>query len=178
MPMIDAYATTGTFSDKHALAHDLVTTVMRWEQLPPISLFRDNTAFIHDLPAGAISNVTGDSNYIRIQVLTPIGTLDRAKQLGVVKELTMIVTAVAGDPTQAERTWVLVTRVTRRRVGHRRSRRHQRRHRQRSAGEARHGFRGGTRRPVDPETCPLVVIKRIEADVTPASTVLGPRRLA
>jgi len=110
MPMIDVYAVAGTFGDKRTLARDLASAVMRWEQVPPIALFRDNTAaFIHDLPEGAISNVSGDGSYVRVQVLTPIGTLDRDKQLGVVKELTEIVAAAAGDPTQAERTWVLLT---------------------------------------------------------------------
>src|SRR6476469_9802848 len=110
MPMIDVYAEAGTFDDKHTLAHDLASAVMRWEQVPPIALFRDNTAaFIHDLPEGAISNVSGDRNYVRVQVLTPVGVLDREKQLGVVKELTEIIAAAAGDPTYAERTWVLIT---------------------------------------------------------------------
>jgi len=45
-----------------------------------------------------LSNVAGDSNYVRVQVLTPVGVLDRDKQLGVVKELTDIVAAAAGDP--------------------------------------------------------------------------------
>jgi phenylpyruvate tautomerase PptA (4-oxalocrotonate tautomerase family) len=73
-------------------------------------LFQKNTAaFVHDLPADSLSNVDGDSNYVRVQVLTPIGVLDRDKQLGVVRELTDIVTAAAGDPTMAERTWVLIT---------------------------------------------------------------------
>jgi phenylpyruvate tautomerase PptA (4-oxalocrotonate tautomerase family) len=44
-----------------------------------------------------------------VQVLTPIGVLDRDKQLGVVKELTEIVSAAAGDPSLTERTWVLLT---------------------------------------------------------------------
>ena len=57
----------------------------------------------------AISNVAGQSNYVRIQVLTPIGVLDREKQLGVVEELTDIVSAAAGDPSLCERTWVLLT---------------------------------------------------------------------
>ena len=44
-------------------------------------LFSDNTAaFIHDLPEEAISNVSGDGNYVRVQVLTPVGVLDREKQ--------------------------------------------------------------------------------------------------
>jgi len=110
MPMIDVYAADGTFSDKHALAQDLAAAVMRWEQVPDLALFRNNTAaFVHDLPADSISNVNGESNYVRVQVLTPIGVLDRDKQLGVVKELTEIVAAAAGDPGLAERTWVLLT---------------------------------------------------------------------
>ena len=74
MPMIDVYAAAGTFSDSHTLAQDLARAVMRWEPVPEIPLFTDNTAaFIHDLAAAAISNVAGDSNYVRVQVLTPGG---------------------------------------------------------------------------------------------------------
>jgi phenylpyruvate tautomerase PptA (4-oxalocrotonate tautomerase family) len=110
MPMIDVYATEGMFKDKHMLAQDLAKAVMRWEQVPEIPLFQDNTAaFIHDLPADAISNASGDSNYVRVQVLTPTNVLDRDKQLGVVKELTEIVVAAAGDSTLTDRTWVLIT---------------------------------------------------------------------
>jgi phenylpyruvate tautomerase PptA (4-oxalocrotonate tautomerase family) len=110
MPMIDVYAAEGTFTDKHALARDLAAAVMRWEKVPDIAMFRNNTAaFIHDLSAEAVSNVAGDSNYVRVQVLTPIGVLDRDKQLGVVRELTDIVAGAAGDPQLTERTWVLIT---------------------------------------------------------------------
>ena len=110
MPMIDVYAADGTFADKHVLARDLAAAVMKWEQVPPISLFEKNTAaFIHDLPAEAISNVAGDSDYVRVQVLTPAGVLDRDKQLGVVEELTEIVARAAGNPKLSERTWVLIT---------------------------------------------------------------------
>src|SRR5713226_6919771 len=107
MPMIDVYATTGTFASTHQLAQDLAKAVMRWEGVPTIPLLLDNTAaFVHELPRDAISNATGVSNYVRVQVLTPINVLDRDKQLGVVKELTEI--AAAGDPTLAKRTWVLI----------------------------------------------------------------------
>lgn len=110
MPMIDVYAVAGTFGDKRTLTRDLASAVMRWEQVPPIALFRANTAaFIHDLPDGAISDVNGDGDHVRVQVLTPVGTLDRDKQLGVVRELTEIVAAAAGDPALAERAWVLLT---------------------------------------------------------------------
>jgi phenylpyruvate tautomerase PptA (4-oxalocrotonate tautomerase family) len=110
VPMIDVYSTEGTFADKHGLARDLAAAVMRWEKVPELSLFKKNTAaFVHDLPAGSLSNVDGDGNYVRVQVLTPAGVLDRNKQLGVVRELTDIVAGAAGDPTLAERTWVLLT---------------------------------------------------------------------
>jgi phenylpyruvate tautomerase PptA (4-oxalocrotonate tautomerase family) len=110
MPMIDVYATAGTFKDRKALAQNLAAAVMRWEGVPAIPLFKDNTAaFVHDLSADSVSNVSGDSNYVRVQVLTPVGVLDRDKQLGVVRELTDLVAAAAGDPTLTERTWVLIT---------------------------------------------------------------------
>jgi len=110
MPMIDVYCATDTFSDRHTLARDLAAAVMRWEQVPDISLFRQNTAaFIHDLPGDALSNVDGDRDHVRVEVLTPTGVLDREKQLGVVRELTDIVAAAAGDPSLVERTWVLIT---------------------------------------------------------------------
>ena len=110
MPMIDVYAAEGTFPDPHVLARDLAAAVMRWEQVPDLPLFANNTAaFIHDMDAATISNVEGESNYVRVQVLTPVGVLDRDKQLGVVKELTDLVAAAAGDPSLRERTWVLLS---------------------------------------------------------------------
>ena len=110
MPMIDVYATDGTFADNHALAQNLAAAVMRWEQVPDLALFRNNTAaFVHDLPADSIANVAAESNYVRVQVLTPVGVLDRDKQLGVVKELTEIIAAAGADPTLTQRTWVLLT---------------------------------------------------------------------
>jgi phenylpyruvate tautomerase PptA (4-oxalocrotonate tautomerase family) len=108
--MIDAYAVAGTFADKHQLAVDLATAVMTIEQVPDIPMFRQNTAaFVHDLPADSLSNVDGDSNYVRVQVLTNSGALDREKQLAVVRQLTDIISAAAGDPTLVDRTWVLLT---------------------------------------------------------------------
>jgi len=110
MPMIDVYATAGTFTDQHQLAIDLAAAVMTIEQVPDIPMFRHNTAaFVHDLPAGALSNVDGESNYVRIQVLTNAGALDRGKQLAVVERLTDIAVKAAGDPALANRTWVLLT---------------------------------------------------------------------
>jgi phenylpyruvate tautomerase PptA (4-oxalocrotonate tautomerase family) len=110
VPMIDVYATEGTFARPHDLARDLAAAVMRWEQVPDLALFRNNTAaFVHELPPGAISNVVGEGDYVRVQVLTPVGVLNREKQLGVVSELTEIVASAAGEPSLAQRTWVLIT---------------------------------------------------------------------
>ncbi len=110
MPMIDVYAPAGTFADTSALAQDLAAAMMRWEGVPEISLFLDNTAaFVHEMASDAMANAAGDNNYVRVQILTPVGVLDRDKQLGVVKEMTGIVASAAGDPGLVERTWVLIT---------------------------------------------------------------------
>jgi phenylpyruvate tautomerase PptA (4-oxalocrotonate tautomerase family) len=110
MPMIDIYATTGTFSDPHKLAMDAAATVKTVEAVPDMPMFRKNTAaFVHDLPKGSLANVDGDSNYVRVQVLTNQGALDRDKQLAVVQKLTELVAVASGDPTIKDRTWVLLT---------------------------------------------------------------------
>jgi phenylpyruvate tautomerase PptA (4-oxalocrotonate tautomerase family) len=108
--MIDVYATAGTFTDKHQLAKDLAATLMTIEQVPDIPMFRQNTAaFIHELPDGDGSNVDGDTNYVRVQVLTNAGALDRDKQLAVVSQFTAMIADAAHDPALADRTWVLLT---------------------------------------------------------------------
>ena len=110
MPMIDVYAAAGTFADKHRLAVDLATAVMTVEQVPNIPMFRKNTAaFVHDLPEDSLSNVDGDHTYVRVQVLTNAGALDREKQLAVVSQLTQIIAQAAADPSIVERTCVLLT---------------------------------------------------------------------
>ena len=110
MPMIDVYAATGTFAEPHALAQALATELMTIEKVPDIPMFRENTAaFIHELPPPAISDVTGDSAHVRVQVLTNAGALDRDKQLAVVEQLTALVVEASGDSALARRTWVLLT---------------------------------------------------------------------
>jgi phenylpyruvate tautomerase PptA (4-oxalocrotonate tautomerase family) len=110
MPMIDVYAAAGTFRDRHQLASDLARTLMTIEGVPDIPMFRQNTAgFVHELDGPSISNVDGDSRYVRVQVLTNAGALDRDKQLAVVRQFTDIVVRAAGDPSLSQRTWVLLT---------------------------------------------------------------------
>ena len=67
------------------------------------------TTYADELPADSLSNARGDTNYVRVEVLTPVGILDREKKLGVVKEMTEIIAAAAGDESVAERTWVLIS---------------------------------------------------------------------
>ena len=110
MPMIDVYAAEGTFSDPHALAQGLATELMTIEQVPDIPMFRRNTAaFVHEMPPSNLSNVDGDGTYVRVQVLTNAGALDREKQIAVVDRLTALVVDAAGDPSLTDRTWVLLT---------------------------------------------------------------------
>ncbi len=110
MPMIDVYASAGTFGDPNALAQRLAAALMRIEEVPELPMFRNNTAaFIHALPGGSIANVAGESDYVRVQVLTNSGALDRPKQLAVVEQFTDIVADAAGRPELKERTWVLLT---------------------------------------------------------------------
>ena len=110
MPMIDVYAPEGAFENKHELARRLAAAVMAVEEVPKIAMFRQNTAaFIHELPADAISNVDGGSDYVRVQVLTNAGALDRHKQIAMVVRLTELIAGAAGNPPAPERIWVLLT---------------------------------------------------------------------
>jgi phenylpyruvate tautomerase PptA (4-oxalocrotonate tautomerase family) len=108
--MIDVYARVGTFADKHQLAADLARTLMSLEGVPDIPMFRKMTAaFVHDLADDSLSNVDGDTTYVRVQVLTNHAALDRDKQLAVVAAFTKLVAAAADDATLPDRTWVLLT---------------------------------------------------------------------
>ena len=110
MPMIDIYAKAGTFPNVKKLATDAAALVKSAEQVPDIPMFRKNTAaFVHEMPAAALSNVDGDINYIRVQVLTNAGALDRDRQIEVVGKLTDLIATAANDPELKTRTWVLLT---------------------------------------------------------------------
>ena len=108
--MIDIYAQAGTFADTHALAMDAAALVKAVEKVPDIPMFRKNTAaFVHELSAGAIANVDGDSSYVRVQILTNSGGLNREKQIELVHQMTELIAKAANDPGLADRTWVLLT---------------------------------------------------------------------
>ena len=113
MPMIDVYAPAGAFEDKHLLARRLAGELMVIEEVPDIAMFRQNTAaFIHELPTDAIANVDGGSDYVRVQVLTNAGALDRSKQIAVVARFTELIAGAPGNPPPPTRIWVLLTEAT------------------------------------------------------------------
>jgi phenylpyruvate tautomerase PptA (4-oxalocrotonate tautomerase family) len=114
MPMIDVYAPTDLFPEgaDEALGRELTHAVLRAEGLAEPGPFHlDNTAaFIHRMQASAISTAnTASARVVRVQVITPPGALNREGQRQITKEATEIVAAAAGDPTQASRTWVILT---------------------------------------------------------------------
>jgi phenylpyruvate tautomerase PptA (4-oxalocrotonate tautomerase family) len=113
MPKIDVYAERGTIAEPRSLAQALAEALMRIEKVPDIPMFRQNTAaFIHELSPGGVSNVDGEGNYVRVQVLTNAGALSRDQQLEVVPAFVSLVSEAAGDPSLTDRTWVLLTEAT------------------------------------------------------------------
>jgi hypothetical protein len=108
--MIDIYAAAGTFPNIKKLATDAAALVKSVEQVPDIPMFRKNTAaFVHEMPVTAVSNVDGDGNYVRGQVLTNAGALDRDKQVALVAKMTDLIATAANDPELKTRTCVLLT---------------------------------------------------------------------
>jgi phenylpyruvate tautomerase PptA (4-oxalocrotonate tautomerase family) len=114
MPMIDVYAPANLFpaDADEALTTELTHAVLRAEGVATPGAFHlDNTAaFIHRLAPSAVGTAAAPSaRVVRVQVITPPGSLDRAGQRQLTKEATEIIAAAAGDPTQAARTWVILT---------------------------------------------------------------------
>ena len=114
MPMIDVYARADLFpaGTDRQLGEELTAAVLRAEGVAhPGPFHLDNTAaYIHRMdPATVHTASTGAARTVRVQVITPPAVLSREGQKQLVKEITEIVTKVSGDPTQASRTWVLLT---------------------------------------------------------------------
>ena len=114
MPMIDVYAAADLFPEgsDRALAADLTAALLRAEGVAtPGPAHLDNTAaYIHRMPAAAVHTAGTDAaRTVRVQVITPPAALTRDGQRQLVAEATQIVARISGDPTQAGRTWVLLT---------------------------------------------------------------------
>jgi phenylpyruvate tautomerase PptA (4-oxalocrotonate tautomerase family) len=114
MPMIDVYAAADLFpadADRR-LAEALTAALLEAEGVvDPGPTHTNNTgAYIHRLPPSAVNTAAqGNARTVRVQVLTPPGALTRAGQKQLVAEVTRIVASISGDPSQASRTWVLLT---------------------------------------------------------------------
>ena len=114
MPMIDVYARADLFpaGTDRQLGEELTAAVLRAEGVAQPGPFHlDNTAaYIHRMdPASVHTAATGSARTVRVQVITPPGALSREGQKKLVSEITEIVARIAGDPSQAKRTWVLLT---------------------------------------------------------------------
>jgi phenylpyruvate tautomerase PptA (4-oxalocrotonate tautomerase family) len=114
MPMIDVYAAADLFpaeSDRE-LGENLINAVLRAEgvALPGPFHLNNTAAYIHRmLPSQVQTGSAASARTVRVQIVTPPAALNRDGQRQLVKEITEIVTRISGDPTQAARTWVLLT---------------------------------------------------------------------
>jgi phenylpyruvate tautomerase PptA (4-oxalocrotonate tautomerase family) len=113
MPMIDVYAPADLFPPDAdlELGRELTLAVLRAEGVAvPGPFHLNNTAaFIHRLPKAALSTAAAQpASVVRIQIVTPPGSLKREGQRQITKEATEIVARIAGDAGLASRTWVIL----------------------------------------------------------------------
>lgn len=115
MPIIDVYAPADLFPEgtERALAEQVTAVALRAEGAPdpaPQAL-RDITGFfLHRMPAESVHTASTDSaRIVRVQLTVGAGGLDRAGQKSVVADITEIIAGITEDPSQAERTWVIIT---------------------------------------------------------------------
>jgi len=114
MPMIDVYAPSDLLpsgSDRR-IGEELTRAVLRAESVnTPDPFHLENTAaFIHRMDPSTIQTAAqASARTIRVQIVTPPAALTRSGQQQLVQDVTTILAAVCGDPSQAKRTWVLLT---------------------------------------------------------------------
>jgi len=112
--MIDVYAPSDLLpsgSDRR-IGEELTRAVLRAEGVrAPGPFHLENTAaFIHRMDPSAIQTAAqASARTIRVQIVTPPGALTRSGQKQLVQDVTAILADVCGDPSQAKRTWVLLT---------------------------------------------------------------------
>lgn len=112
--MIDVYAREDLFpaGTDRQLGEQLTFAVLRAEGVKTPGPFHLNNtaAYIHRMnPEGVHTAAENSPKTVRVQVITPPGVLSRDGQKQLVREITDIVTKISGDPSQANRTWVLLT---------------------------------------------------------------------
>jgi phenylpyruvate tautomerase PptA (4-oxalocrotonate tautomerase family) len=114
MPMIDVYAPSDLLPSgtERRIGEDLTRAVLRAEGVSAPGPFHlENTAaFIHRMDPSAIQTAAqASARTIRVQIVTPPAALSRSGQKQLVQDVTAILADVCGDPSQAKRTWVLLT---------------------------------------------------------------------
>jgi len=113
MPMIDLYADKNVIpaDSLRALGLDLTHAVLRAEGVTKPGPFHlANTAsFIHLMEPGTALTADGGQKSVRVQIITPPNALNRLAQIQLVREITELMVKHTGDPTQAQRTWVLLS---------------------------------------------------------------------
>jgi phenylpyruvate tautomerase PptA (4-oxalocrotonate tautomerase family) len=114
MPMIDVFAAKEIFPEgsERELGEALTFALLRAEGVAePSPTHLNNTGvYLHRmLPSEVQTAGSAEAITVRVQVVTPPAVLSRDGQKQLVGEATEIVTRISGDPSQATRTWVLLT---------------------------------------------------------------------
>ncbi|MCU1411173.1 MAG: hypothetical protein JWR04_1880 [Rhodoglobus sp.] len=111
MPMIDVYAPASLFpaDADEKLGTELTHAVLRAEghyEEVIAPFFTENTAaFVHRLPVVSTA-AASSATAVRVQIVTPPGSLNRDGQRQITKEATEIVQRLAGSEVT---TWVILT---------------------------------------------------------------------
>lgn len=114
MPIVDVYARSDLFppGTDRQLGEQLARAVIRAEgnTNPGPCTLSNTAAYIHRMDPHTVHTAATDmTRTVRVQVITPPGSLNREGQKQLVREITDIVAKISGDPTQANRTWVLLS---------------------------------------------------------------------
>jgi len=107
--MNDAGLTHGGFYRHFASRDDLVAEAVDHLFLEGKAVVDGLTAALHDGSNRSAAEKDRLKQSLAERLVTPPAALTREGQKRLVKDVTDIVTRIAGDPTQAERTWVILT---------------------------------------------------------------------
>jgi len=110
MPMIDIVAHEGAFPEtsEASLLERSTQSLLKWEKTAGIPLAVANTAaYLHVLPGNRVTAGGKADRVVRVQIITPVGSLKQEQRAGITAEITKIVAELAGAPGLGERTWVL-----------------------------------------------------------------------
>ncbi len=110
MPMIDIVAPEGTFpgSSEQALLERATASLLKWEKTSTIPIAVANTAaYLHLLPKARVTAGGKADRVVRVQIITPVGSLKQEQRAGITADITAIVGELAGEPNLRDRTWVL-----------------------------------------------------------------------